>query len=364
MATGRKVTFQRNRFSHIVLVPLAFGVPILLLAPFFAGTYTLALFCIYALLAVSLGLIWGFGGILCFGQGAFFGIGAYAYVIIVTNVGMPWFSLLLAVIFSVIVIAVFGAAMFYGRLGDVYLAVVTLVFTLILNRFMNSTAGPEYYIGSARLGGFNGIPGFPTLDYPWGNLSYLPDAVFYTVSGVFLVVAWMFCRWLLQSHFGRVIVAIRENEQRVEFAGYDVRLYKTAIFAIGGGLAALAGVLYANWAGIVTPALFNLNQSAEIIIWTIVGGLGTLLGPMIGSTVLVALTIGLGYQSAIDNFFLMGVLLIIVVLVFPKGIAGAFIHSRFSRLSDRQGRWNTRSNRHRVDNSSLKTSSQENLDGR
>ena len=341
--------FQRgNRVTHIVLVPLVCGAPALLLAPAFASTYTLSLFCIYALLAVSLGLIWGFGGILCFGQGAFFGIGAYSYVVLVINSGLPWISLTVAVGFTVVVTACFGAAMFYGRLGDVYLAVVTLVFTLILNRFLNSTAGPEYQIGSARIGGFNGIPGFPTLHFPWSDASYLSDSAFYVLSGAALLVSWMFCRWILKSHFGRVLVAIRENEQRVEFAGYDVRLHKTVAFSISGGLAALAGGLYANWAGIVTPALFGLTQSAEIIIWTVVGGLGTLLGPMIGSAVLTALKLGLGHQNLVDNFFVVGVLLVTAVLVFPRGIAGAFAGSRLSSLrSESKGRWQTRSARRR-----------------
>ena len=343
------MTMQRaNRVTHILLVPLVCGVPVLLLAPLFASTYTLSLFCIYALLAVSLGLIWGFGGILCFGQGAFFGIGAYSYVVLVINLELPWISLLLAVGLTVAVTACFGAALFYGRLGDVYLAVVTLVFTLILNRFLNSTAGPEYQLGSARLGGFNGIPGFPTLHFPWSDTTFLSDTVFYILSSAVLLASWMFCRWILKSHFGRVLVAIRENEQRVEFAGYDVRLFKTVAFSISGGLAALAGVLYANWAGIVTPALFGLTQSAEIIIWTVVGGLGTLFGPMIGSAVLTALKLGLGHQSLVDNFFVMGILLVTAVLVFPRGIAGVFTASRFPFLnSERKGRWQTRSNRRR-----------------
>ncbi len=347
MAAEWKVMTRRaGNITHIMLIPLACVAPLLLLAPVFVSTYTLSLFCIYALLALSLGLIWGFGGILCFGQGAFFGLGAYGYVIFAINLEQTWLSLVLAIGLTVAVAACFGAALFYGRLGDVYLAVVTLVFTLILSRFLNATAGPEYQIGSARLGGFNGIPGFPTLRPPWSDLSYLSDSVFYCLCGTVLLLSWMLCRWLLQAHFGHVLVAIRENEQRVEFAGYDVRLYKTTAFSISGGLAACAGALYANWTGIVTPALFSLTQSAEIIIWTVVGGLGTLLGPMLGSTVLTALKIGLGHQSLVDNFFVMGVLLIVVVLAFPKGLAGVYSGFGVSFLSSRRkGRWQTRFNR-------------------
>ncbi len=331
--------------AHSIVTPLVCSVPILLIAPAFASTYTLSLFCIYALLALSLGLIWGFGGILCFGQGAFFGIGAYSYVILAINLDQAWPAAPLAVVFTAAVTAGFGAALFYGRLNDVYLAVVTLVFTLILNRFLNATAGPDYQIGSARLGGFNGIPNFPTLRLPWSDISYMPDSAFYFGSAVFLVAAWMACRWILQSRFGRVLVAIRENEQRVEFAGYDVRLYKTIAFAVSGALAGMAGMLYANWAGIVTPALFSLTQSAEAIIWTVVGGLGTLVGPIVGSILLVALKLGLGHQTVIDNFFFMGILLMAAVLVFPKGIAGAVAagHKRLLAGRARKARWRTRS---------------------
>lgn len=356
------MTFLGNRISKVVTVPLLCGIPILLVAPLLVQPYTLAQLCIFAILALSLGLIWGFGGILCFGQGAFFGLGAYAYVVIVTNLGLPWTALVLAILFTMLVSAILGMMMFYGRLSDVYLAVVTLVFTLILNRFMNATAGPEYQIGSARLGGFNGIPGFQMLDIPWSDASFIPDLIYYFLCFVFLMAAWIFCRWLLSSHFGRVMVAIRENERRVEFAGYDTRIHKTVTFTIGGGLAGLAGVLYANWAAIVTPALFSLTQSAEIIIWTIVGGLGTLIGPMVGAVLLVSLRLILGSQTIIDNFFIMGILLILVVLWFPRGIAGAFISNRFARGSARRGRWRTRSGRLSTDKSLSQTQDSEKRD--
>ena len=336
----------KDRLSHAFLVPVLCGVPVIFVAPLLIQPYTLAQLCIFAILALSLGLIWGFGGILCFGQGAFFAIGAYAYVVIVTNLGFPWLSLAFAILFTIAVAAALGAMMFYGRLGDVYLAVVTLVFTLILNRFMNSTAGPEYHIGSARLGGFNGIPGFQMLDIPWSEQPFIPDTIFYFLCIGLLLFTWIFCRWLLSSHFGRVMVAVRENERRVEFSGYDTRLYKTATFAIGAGLAGLAGALYANWAAIVTPALFSLAQSAEVIIWTMVGGLGTLIGPIIGAALLVYLKFLIGHQSVVDNFFVMGVLLVLIVLWFPKGIAGEIMAKIDIAKPKRRGRWRTRSARY------------------
>ena len=147
------------------------GIGATLALPFLVDTYTLTVLAIYGMLALSLGLVWGFGGILCFGQSAFFGLGAYAYAISAINIGESTLPVVIGIAVPALAALLLGAMMFYGRLADVYLGVITLVFTLILNRLLNSTAGPEYTIGKARLGGFNGIPGFPTLNVPG-----IPDA--------------------------------------------------------------------------------------------------------------------------------------------------------------------------------------------
>ena len=128
----------------------------------------LTVYMIMAILALSLALIWGYGGILCFGQSAFFGLGAYTYAIAMFNIGESTIPLLLAIVLPAAFAALLGYFMFYGRISDVYLGVITLTVTLILFNSVNSTAGPEFRIGSARLGGFNGIPGIPPLNFP-GN---------------------------------------------------------------------------------------------------------------------------------------------------------------------------------------------------
>ncbi len=335
------MSVARTALWRAFSTPACVGLPVVLLLPLAADYYSLTLLAIYALLALSLGLIWGFGGILCFGQSAFFGIGAYAFAIAVINFESPWAALFLAVATSTAVAALLGAAMFYARLNDVYLAVVTLVFTLILAKFMNSTAGPEYRIGSAPLGGFNGIPEFDTLTIPWRTSSYLLDDTFYGFCAGLLLIAWGFCRWLMTTAFGRVIVAIREHERRVEFLGYDPRFLKSMLFAIGGGLAGLAGVLFANWAEIVTPAMFSLIQSAEIIIWVVFGGLGSFAGPMAGAAILTWARTLLGQQTLIDNYLILGIILIVAVLGFPGGLARVISGIRLpgrARVSGRRTR--------------------------
>ena len=311
--------------SRKIAIDIVFALILMALLPLFADYYTLTLLLAYGLLALSLGLVWGFGGILCFGQAAFFGVGAYSFAISAINFGDAWLALLIAIIVPAIFAGILGAMMFYGRLGDVYLAVVTLVVTLILFKFMNSTAGSAWAIGSARLGGFNGIPGFPTLYPPWDREGWLIDGSLYVFEFGLLLLSLIGCRMLLASSFGRIVIGIRENETRLELLGYDPQIYKTFLFAVGGGLAGLAGAMFANWSEIVTPGLFSLSQSAEIIIWVIIGGAGTLTGPIIGAVVLGWLKFILGQQTVIDNNVIMGLLLILVVLRLSRGIFPAVV---------------------------------------
>ena len=272
-----------------------------------------------AILALSLGLVWGYGGILCFGQTTFFGIGAYAYTIAAINMGETTGPIFIAIAAAAAFAAILGYFIFYGRVSDVYLAVITLTVTLIFYSLLRRTSGPEYKIGNALLGGFNGITS-PPLNIPGDPSAILfPEHVFYVAMGA-LILAYFFCVWLTRTHFGRVMVGIRENELRAELLGYDIRFYKLALFAIGGGIAGMAGILFANGIGRVTPDIFNLYNTALTIIWVIVGGRGTLIGPIFGATALFYLTSGLGTQTAINNNLVLGIVLIVFVLLVPRGI--------------------------------------------
>ena len=296
------------------------GALVLLLLPAVASTHTPTLLLIWALFALSLGLMWGFAGLLSFGHAAYFGLGAYTYAIASTNIGESTGPLLLAIVLPAVVAAVIGAMMFYGRISDVYMGVITLVVTLILFKFMGATAGDAYRIGTARLGGFNGIPAFPVLNVPGDPSIQIFGTPFYYVVAVLVLLCYLLSRWILASTFGHVLIGIRENEARVELLGYSVPLYKTAIFTISAAMAALAGCLFANWAEIVTPGVFSLGASAEVIVWTIVGGLGTLAGPMLGAVVLGMLKLLLGQQTLIDNSLVLGAILVLVVLLLPRGL--------------------------------------------
>lgn len=304
---------------------------VLVLLPLVSETSTPTLLAIWALFALSLGLMWGYAGILSFGHAAYFGLGAYTYAIGSINLGESTAPLLLAILLPAFVAAVIGAMMFYGRISDVYMGVITLVITLILFKFMSATAGDAYRIGDARLGGFNGIPAFPILNVPGDASLTIYGLPYYYFVVVCLLGCYLLARWVLASGFGRVLLCIRENEARAELLGYNAAAYKTAIFALTAAMAGLAGCLFANWAEIVTPAVFGLGQSVEVIIWVIAGGLGSLAGPMIGALVLGMLKLLLGEQTLIDNSLVLGVILILVVLLLPRGIFGALTTWRTRR---------------------------------
>jgi len=188
------------------------GIAFMILTPRFAeldAVLELTVYMVMAILALSLALIWGYGGILCFGQSAFFGLGAYTYAIAMFNIGESTFPLLLAIILPAAFAALLGYFMFYGRISDVYLGVITLTVTLILFNAVNSTAGPEFHIGTARLGGFNGIPGIPPLNWPGNKTAAIDlEGMFYLATGS-LLVTYFGLRLLLGSRFGRFWVMIR-----------------------------------------------------------------------------------------------------------------------------------------------------------
>jgi ABC-type branched-subunit amino acid transport system permease subunit len=299
------------------------------------GLVQLTVFACMAILSLSLGFIWGYGGILCFGQSAFFGLGGYAYAVASINIGESTLPILIAIAVPTLFAGLLGYFMFYGEISDVYLGVITLTVTLILFNLFNSTAGDEYTIGSAALGGFNGMPSVPGINIP-GN----PEAVFgpeenWYLTGGCLITVYAALRLLLASHFGRVVVAIRENESRAALLGYDPRGIKLITFMIGGAIAGLAGCLFTNWGAFISPTIFGLATSAQIIIWVMVGGLGTLLGPIAGAFAIQWLITAIGTQQTLDANLFLGAILLVFVLLIPRGML-PMLKLGCTRLMDRR----------------------------
>jgi len=336
-------TATRLGLAAMVVAALFF----LFALPRFAELYVLNDITVYAAmatLALSLALVWGFGGILSLGQSVFFGIGGYAYAVAAINMGESTVPVLLGVALPMAAAALLGYFMFYGRVSDVYLAVITLTVSLIFYHVMVATSGGltggQIKIGSAALGGYNGIPGLPVVNLPGDPAAQLDfEGMYYFAVGTLFLV-YFGVRWLLTTRFGRVAVAIRENERRAELLGYDARLYKLGVYVVGAGIAGLAGVLYANWGGFISPVVFNIFFTAQVIVWVMVGGLGTLVGPMVAAVALQYVVTELGAAATseikasatilgvrfdardfLDSNVVLGVVFIVFTLFVPKGVA-------------------------------------------
>ncbi len=317
-------------------------------------TVQVTLWLISGLLALSLDLVWGVAGIFSFGQVAFFGAAAYVYGATSINlVGITHetvTAVLAGVAVAMVLATLLGYFMFYGRVGSVYVAVITLAVTLILLTFMGSTAGTQYAVGKALLGGYNGMTNIPslTLGTPAGPEVTLTIKQTYLGVAAAAALVYLGVVLLLRRPFGRISAAIRENELRTELLGYDTRAYKVAIFALAGGIAGLAGTFYAAWGNFINPAVFSLQQSAVIVIWVLVGGRGTLLGAFLGAILVQYIAGVLGTISAGEPWSLfgatftppdwmatffqpplaLGLLLVVIVLLFPSGLIPA-LASRF-----------------------------------
>jgi len=275
-----------------------------------------------SLLALSLGLVWGFCGILCFGQTAFFGLGGYSYAIAAINFGDTTGAVPIALLVPTVIAGALGYFMFYGRISDVYMGVITLTVTLILYKFANSTAGDQWTIGKAALGGFNGIPGTPPLNLPLQPDQALDPRQVFILAVICLLSCYVVAKLILRTRFGRVAVAIRENEIRAELLGYDVRRHKLGMFVLGGVMAGLAGILFANCV-FVSPTMFSLSYAGQVIIWVLVGGVGTLIGPIVGCILVQMLVTWAGTLPDIDANLLLGVVFMLAVLAVPQGLLPA-----------------------------------------
>jgi len=302
---------------------VAAGLALMLGLPHVLDTFGLlqvTVFAAMAMFALSQGFIWGYGGVMCFGQAAFLGLGGYAYAVAAINMGETTLPVLLSIAVPMGFAALLGYFMFYGRISEAYIGVITLTVSVILFELMNSTSGSAYHIGTAELGGFNGIPAVPPLNLPGRPEDTLdPEGVWYAAMAS-LIGVYVLLRAILASRFGQVVVAIRENETRAMLLGYDPRLYKLLAFTIAAGIAGLAGCLYANWGGFISPAVFSLTTSAQVIIFVLVGGLGTLIGPVLGAVLIQYLINLAGTQSTIDGNLGLGVVLVGFVLLVPQGI--------------------------------------------
>lgn len=323
---------------------------ILLVFPLALDSFRLNLvgkYLTYAFAAVSLVLLWGYGGILSLGQGIFFGIGGYAMAMflkleasspentaIQSTPGipdfmdwnqlteLPWFwepfnsftfTLLAVLVLPTIFAYLIGAAMFKRRVGGVYFAIITQVVSVILTVLIVGQQG--------LTGGINGITDLRTLN-GWDITSDSAKNLFYYINCVLLLLVIVASRFVLTSKFGRLLLAMRDKEDRVRFSGYDVANFKIFIFCFAALISAIGGAMFTLQVGFMSPSFVGIVPSIEMVIFAAVGGRMSLIGAVYGT-----LLINFGKTAFSESFpelwlFLMGGLFIAVVMFFPNGLAG------------------------------------------
>jgi len=281
-------------------------------APWMSKYYLLLAFdaLLFGVIAMSLDLLMGYTGLVSFGHAAFYGLGAYATAILLERGVL---SLWACVPFAVLVVGVYAVVVSYfatARRG-IYFALLTLIFAEVVYTFFRYTQ---------TFGGSDGIQGLPDATLLPGVAIDTPVRKYYLVLA-YLVVAWVVCRVVVTSHFGGVLVAIRENEDRARFLGYNVQRYKMAACLISALLTGVAGAIYPMRAAFATPDLMLWTESGEFIISVMIGGLGTLVGPIVGGAFFTVLRDKV--SSVVDWYFIViGVVLIVIVLFMPRGLLG------------------------------------------
>lgn len=303
------------------------GMVILIAQPIVRGSYAagqFALFLCYGLLALSLSIIWGYTGILSFGQVAFFGIAGYTYAIVSLNLGSAFgatVALPVAVGVATLAAFVLGYFMFYGEVRDVYVAILTLVVTLVLHTFVAQTAGSGWTLGSVALGGFNGVPGIPdfVLGVDGASVTFSGAAFYWLVLAV-LTIAVLGVRALCNGRIGYMLIAIREDEDRTEMLGYDVRMAKLGVFTLSGALAGLGGVFYVTWGNYISPGVFSLTFATIPIVWVSFGGRQSLVGAVVGTIVIEWARKWFSINASEYAIVFVGAILLVSILFLPRGI--------------------------------------------
>ncbi|MFA6904168.1 MAG: urea ABC transporter permease subunit UrtC [Gallionellaceae bacterium] len=340
--------------SAIIFIALPLGLDLFRLG--LVGKYLT-----YAFVAVSLVLLWGYGGILSLGQGIFFGLGGYCMAMflkleasdpvstkIQTTPGIPdfmdwnqlteipWFwvpfqSLTLTILAVLIVPALFayiiGYAMFKRRVGGVYFAIITQAIALILTILIVGQQG--------FTGGVNGITDLKTM-LGWDIRDDSSKYILYYVNGLLLIGTILVCRYIITSKFGMLLLAMRDKEERVRFSGYDVSNFKIFIFCVAALISAIGGAMFTLQVGFMSPSFIGIVPSIEMVIFAAVGGRMSLIGAVYG-----ALLVNFGRTMFSETYpelwlFLMGGLFIAVVMFFPNGLAGLYEkYAKKYRLAER-----------------------------
>ncbi|MBB4065402.1 urea ABC transporter permease subunit UrtC [Gellertiella hungarica] len=337
-----KLTRQFLIYGAVCLCILL--VPVVVDDAFLLNKY--ARYLVFGMLAIALSLSWGYAGILNLGQATTFGIGSYCMAMFLklktvpvhtgseglpdfmvwNNVTeLPWiwvpfqsttFSLLAGILLPALFAALLGWFIFGGRIAGVYAAIITLAVMVVANLIIIDQ--------QSYTGGFNGITDLAEFSFLGIDFDAYSASTYYLVAAS-LTVTLFLALAVSRSKTGLILQAVRDQEERVRFFGYDVALYKTFVFALSAGIAGLAGMLYTIVMEFASPTFLGVPLSLSIVIWVAVGGRQSLIGAMLGAILVTGVQGALSESEAFLETWtlIMGGLFVLIVLLMPKGLAGA-----------------------------------------
>jgi len=317
-AEASRRSFKVLPVLELAVLALALVMPLLLqdyLTVFATRVLILAIF------ALSFDLVWGYAGIMSFGQALFFGAAGYGAALLARDLDIASMLVVLpaGILIGLVFALLLGGFLLLGRHPSsvIFVALGTLTGSYAADRL----ARGWYY-----LGGQNGIPSIPPMTL--GSYDFTEGPVFYYLVLGILCVVYVGCRFLVRSQFGLALAGLRENEQRITFFGYKVQHLKLIVFALGGAIAGLGGSLYAFHEGFVWPNILGVVISTQVVLYVLFGGSGTLIGAVIGAVVIEGVSFWLS-----DNYreiwpIILGVLLLLVILFRPSGLVSLVLSER------------------------------------
>ncbi|WP_135822250.1 branched-chain amino acid ABC transporter permease [Halostella litorea] len=320
-SAGNQILTTGGRYALVAIVGLLalLGPVAAILEPFWL--FVLVQILVFALLALSLDFVFGYAGLLSFGHAAMFGAGGYAAAILVAEVTPNALVVLpLAMLTGVVVAAVIG--WFSVRARGIYFAMLTLAFAQMF--YVIAFADVPAMVAGAEsvTGGDNGIYGVALYEL-FGIVDFSDRINYYFMALALVTLSLVALVRLANSPFGRALQGIRENEERMAFVGYDVQRYKVVGFAISGGFAGLAGGLYVPFQSLAHPQLLHWTVSGELVVMLLLGGMGTLWGPMLGATAVILMEEMLAGVAAWE--IILGGVFVVVVIFAPRGLAGVVV---------------------------------------
>jgi urea transport system permease protein len=329
--------FVRRWWPWILIVAAALILPVIL-PPFRLNL--LGRFLSLGIVALGVDLIWGYTGLLSLGQGIFFALGGYALGMHLSLNSLepgqlpeffglygvnslpafwqpfssPLFTLVAIWVIPALVAGILGFLVFRNRIKGVYFSILTQAALLVFFNFFN---------GQQKL--INGTNGLKTdTAKVFGELvgSDAMQRNLFWLTVLLVIAAWLLCRWLTSGRFGDALVAIRDDEPRMRFTGYNPTAYKTLVFTVAGALAGISGALYTVQSGIISPQFMAVPFSIEMVIWVAVGGRGTLLGAVLGAVLINYAKSLISEQLPETWLFVQGALFLLVVTALPDGLVG------------------------------------------